>query len=148
MRKLMNIPLLLIPYIIYHLVALGEDKPDAIDTNQVMSIDLPSGAEWIMTTGHIVLILGLFFLVLEILKATWTTSNSPIIDHVASWSADTLLVGVHIGADCRHVDVLLDYNDGPRRRGGGIHDFVYRCATRFWRRLKSRNAKRLKRIYE
>ena len=52
--------------------------------NQVMSIDLPSGAEWIMTTGHIVLILGLFFLVLEILKATWTTSNSPIIDHVAS----------------------------------------------------------------
>lgn len=84
MRKLMNVPLLLIPYVIYHLVAVGEDKPEAIDTNEVMTIALPSGAEWMMTTGHIVLILGLFFLVLEILKATWTTSNSPIIDHVAS----------------------------------------------------------------
>jgi hypothetical protein len=75
---LRQIPLVGAIALIYWLVALV--APDALGRT-VLSVNLPSGAAFTLTTAHLLLVLGLVALYLEILKST---SAVQIIDHVVA----------------------------------------------------------------
>ena len=83
---LLAIPLMIIPFILYNLVAFGflgsagEGDPFGAP---VFSIDMISGASFGLDTGDLVILIALVLLFLEILKATRTGTGS-IIDHLLS----------------------------------------------------------------
>lgn len=85
MRALTNVPLLIVPFIAFNLVALGLVQTDASDPWQtvVMTMGMISGAMWSMDLGDLMVCLGLFLLFFEILKAT-RIGDHTIIDHVLS----------------------------------------------------------------
>ena len=85
MRALTNVPLLIVPFIAYNLVALRLVQTEAADPWQtvVMTLGMISGATWSMNLGDLMVGLGLFLLFFEILKATRVGDNT-IIDHVLS----------------------------------------------------------------
>ncbi|GIL00431.1 MAG: hypothetical protein BroJett030_03300 [Alphaproteobacteria bacterium] len=85
MRALTNVPLLIVPFIAYNLVALrlvATESEDPWET-VVMELGMISGATWSMNLGDLMIVLGLFLLFFEILKAT-RISNHTIIDHLLS----------------------------------------------------------------
>jgi hypothetical protein len=85
MHMLANVPLMIVPFIAYNLVAIGLVDTDAADpwSAIVMSVPMVSGAVWPMTLGDVMIALALFLLFFEILKATRIGSDS-IIDHLLS----------------------------------------------------------------
>ena len=89
MRVFSNIPLLLVPFGFYHGVTLMNGPGVDFVLYNVM---LRSGGIWAVTTGTLILTLGLSILLFEIYKATKTTTNAPIIDHLLSMIL--LLVGI------------------------------------------------------
>jgi hypothetical protein len=85
MSVLTNVPLMIVPFIAYNLVALGlvdSGTPDPW-VSVVSNITMLSGAVWTMTLGDVMVSLALFLLFFEILKATRVGSDS-IIDHLLS----------------------------------------------------------------
>jgi len=89
MRVFNNIPLLLVPFGFYHSVAFMNGP--AVD-QVIYEVTLNSGGIWRVTTGTVILTLGLSILLFEIYKATKTKSNEPILDHLLSMIL--LMVGV------------------------------------------------------
>ncbi len=85
MNILANIPLMIIPFIAYNLVALGLVAAGAADpwAGQVMQMTMVSGAVFTMSLGDVMVSLALFLLFFEIIKATRVGSDS-IIDHLLS----------------------------------------------------------------
>ena len=85
MSMLANIPLMIVPFIAYNLVALGLVDTTAADPwyTVVLQTGMVSGAVWTMTMGDLMIALGLFLLFFEILKATRIGSDT-IIDHLLS----------------------------------------------------------------
>jgi len=85
MQLLANVPLLIVPFIAYNLVALGLVDVNATDpwTSPVMQLAMVSGANWVMNLGDLMIVLGLFLLFFEILKATRIGADT-IIDHLLS----------------------------------------------------------------
>ncbi|MBX3512632.1 MAG: hypothetical protein KIT15_00575 [Xanthobacteraceae bacterium] len=74
-------PLLLISFAIYNMIAFlwaGSSW-----TATVFSVRMPSGAEWAISTGDILIAFTLFLLFFEVLKAARNTARS-IFDHVLS----------------------------------------------------------------
>lgn len=92
-RILIAAPLLLVPILIYALVALtsGDAGTAARLTASIFSIPMMSGGRWIFTIGDFVLLVGLITLFIEILKAARTKSDA-IVNH--SFSMLLLLVAV------------------------------------------------------
>jgi uncharacterized membrane protein len=85
MHILANVPLMIVPFIAYNLVALGlvdASEPDPW-SSIVVSVPMVSGAIWNMTLADVMIGLALFLLFFEILKATRVGSDS-IIDHLLS----------------------------------------------------------------
>jgi hypothetical protein len=85
MHVLANVPLMIVPFIAYNLVALGlvdASEPDPW-SSIVVSVPMVSGAIWNMTLADVMIGLALFLLFFEILKATRVGSDS-IIDHLLS----------------------------------------------------------------
>ncbi len=82
---LTNVPLLIVPFIVYNVVAIGIIGDGSVDpwAAEIMSLTMISGAEWKMTLGDLMITMGLFLLFFEILKATRVGANS-IIDHLLS----------------------------------------------------------------
>jgi hypothetical protein len=98
MRVIFGIfPLLVIPVILYNLIALGGG--DAQTTNaagqliqagqapiagllgeRFLGLPMISGVEWVLTKGDAIVLLAVTFLFLEILKST-STGTSTIINH-------------------------------------------------------------------
>lgn len=79
------IPLMIIPFILYNLTMvgmLGDGGVAALEA-EVFSLRMMSGATWTMSMGDLLVLIGLFFLFLEILKATRRSSAS-IMDHMLS----------------------------------------------------------------
>lgn len=85
MSMLTNVPLMIVPFIAYNLVALGLVDASSADpwVNVVMTLPMVSGAEWSMKMGDLMIVLGLFLLFFEILKATRVGADT-IIDHLLS----------------------------------------------------------------
>jgi hypothetical protein len=85
MSMLTNVPLMIVPFIAYNLVALGLVGGGAADPwlSVVAQFGMISGATWTMTLGDVMISLALFLLFFEILKATRVGSDS-IIDHLLS----------------------------------------------------------------
>ena len=80
-----HIPLLIVPFILYNIGAmglLGSSGGDIWDT-QIWSMTLISGGVWRMTLGDMLLLVGLVFMFFEILKST-RTSNASVLDHLLS----------------------------------------------------------------
>ena len=84
---LTNVPLMIVPFILYNVVIvgiLGNTDPD-VDVWQTVVLNMPmlSGVNWQMTLGDLMITLGLLLLFFEIMKATRIGANS-IIDHLLS----------------------------------------------------------------
>ena len=82
---LTNIPLMVIPFIVYNIVALGliGDGGASVWAVQVMDLNMISGAKWVMSLGDVMVTFALLLLFFEIMKATRIGADS-IIDHLLS----------------------------------------------------------------
>lgn len=77
-------PLLVLPFIIYNLVAFGlVGGMGAGWAAPVISVTMVSGGVWTLSVGDLLLLVGLAMLFLEVLKSTRTDSRS-IVDHMLS----------------------------------------------------------------
>jgi hypothetical protein len=83
---LASIPLLIVPFLLYNLGLAGVFGP-GIDgdpwADTVLSISMMSGGTFSMTLGDLMILIGLVFFFVEILKST-RTSNASIVDHLLS----------------------------------------------------------------
>jgi hypothetical protein len=81
---LRQIPLLIIPFILYNLALIGV-LGSAGDPwrDEIFSIAMLSGGIWTMTLGDILVVVALVLLFVEIVKSTGT-SNASIVDHILS----------------------------------------------------------------
>ncbi|MEZ4630430.1 MAG: hypothetical protein R2880_06950 [Deinococcales bacterium] len=80
MRIFWQIPTLIYPLIAYIVLALTQ----GINLNQILfEIPLMSGGRFMLSVQDLLLALGIFFLTVEIIKAT-RSGNSSIIDHMFS----------------------------------------------------------------
>ena len=82
---LVNVPLLIVPFIVFNVVGLGALGDGSADPwiAVIMSLTMISGEIWSMTLGDLMITLALALLFFEILKATRVGSSS-IIDHLLS----------------------------------------------------------------
>jgi hypothetical protein len=83
---LRNIPLLIIPFIIFNLGLTGLISVDgAADPWGMIILSLPmmSGGTWNLTLGDLLLLIALVLLFAEMVKAT-RTSNASVVDHLLS----------------------------------------------------------------
>lgn len=82
---LFNVPLMIVPLIVFNIVGLGllgATTPDPWAA-EVMSLTMISGEIWSMSLGDLMITLALLLLFFEIIKATRIGSSS-IIDHLLS----------------------------------------------------------------
>ena len=82
------IPLMIVPLIIFNLAIAGHlmgRAPFAGDpwAEVLFSVQMMSGGIWSMNFGQGLIVLGLAFLFVEVLKAT-RTNNTSVIDHMLS----------------------------------------------------------------
>ncbi len=90
MRLIFGIfPLLVIPVILYNLLALGSPNDLAASGQapiaemlgtRFLGLPMISGVEWVLTNGDAIVLLAVTFLFLEILKST-STGTATIINH-------------------------------------------------------------------
>lgn len=77
-------PLLVIPFLVYNLLAFtiygGQPAGWA---NQIFQIRMVSGTEWALTSGDLLLVVGLICLFFEVLKST-NTGRSSVVEHMVS----------------------------------------------------------------
>jgi hypothetical protein len=79
-------PLLLLPVIVYNLIALGggtllhHDIQDMLSYDHAITITMFSGDKWKFSFGDFLVMVSLALLFVEVVKATRTTSNE-IINH-------------------------------------------------------------------
>lgn len=78
---LVNFPLFLISFAIYNMIVFLTPGVSWSDT--LASVPMQSGGTWTITLGDALLALSLFFLFIEMLKATRTSSRS-LFDHILS----------------------------------------------------------------
>lgn len=74
-------PLLLISFAIYNMIAFL--LPGTSWTATVFSLQMPSGAQWAVSSGDLLIAFTLFLLFFEVLKAARNSARS-IFDHVLS----------------------------------------------------------------
>ena len=81
MGRIQIFPLLLIPALIYAMIAFpAGDKVTEAMASQAFAMPLASQALWVVTWGHIIVMLSVITLFLEILKST-TPSSAQMIDN-------------------------------------------------------------------
>lgn len=87
---LIAFPLLLIPVIIYNLVAMvslgGGVNGNAADTalrGPWFAIPMTSGGEWTVSLGDLIILVGLILLFFELIKAT-SSQREAIVNHALS----------------------------------------------------------------
>ena len=71
-------PKMIIPIIVYTLVAFIAGA--GVMSSELFSIRMVSGADWALTTGDLLVILGLFFLFIETVKAAGS-GTATILNH-------------------------------------------------------------------
>ena len=77
-------PLLIIPFLIYNAFAFTAygGSPAGWST-QLFSVPMVSGAVWALTSGDVLLVVGLVCLFFEVIKST-NTGRSSVIEHMVS----------------------------------------------------------------
>jgi len=80
---LTNVPLLIVPFIVYNIQIVFAAEGIGIWDRQVLELSMISGETWIMSMGDLMICMGLFLLFFEIIKATRVGANT-IIDHLLS----------------------------------------------------------------
>ncbi|ABI78325.1 conserved hypothetical protein [Hyphomonas neptunium ATCC 15444] len=85
LRALIVVPLLIIPIILYLFVSMsaGEGGTALRLQANLFSIAMMSGGRWAFSLGDFILLIGLIFLFIEILKAARTKSDA-IVNHSLS----------------------------------------------------------------
>lgn len=78
---MIGFPLLLIPLAIYNIFVFL--MPGVALTAPVTTITLPSGAGWVLTFGDAIALVGLFMLLIEVVKASRPGARS-LMDHLLS----------------------------------------------------------------
>jgi len=78
---LVAFPLLLIAFAIYNMVAFL--TPGVAWTDRVFGVPMPSGVEWAVSAGDLLIAFALFLLFFEVLKAARNTARS-LFDHLLS----------------------------------------------------------------
>lgn len=78
-------PLLVIPFLIYNAVGftLYAGLPDGWGASRILTIPMVSGQAWTLTSGDLLLVVGLVCLFFEMLKST-QTGRSSILEHILS----------------------------------------------------------------
>jgi hypothetical protein len=77
-------PLLLIPLILYNFIGfLFMGGNPAGWSQQLLTIPMVSGVQWSLTAGDLMLVAGLVFLFVEVIKSTNTGRNS-VVEHMLS----------------------------------------------------------------
>jgi hypothetical protein len=79
------IPLLLIPFVLYNLIAfgfVGASGATPFDA-QVFSMNMMSGGVFTLSLGDLLLLISLVLMFFEIIKSS-RTSNASVIDHLLS----------------------------------------------------------------
>ena len=77
----LGLPLLLIPFVIYNIVAFIFRLPDDIWTTQAATVHMMSGQDWVLTWEDLLLAFSIFLLWIEIIKSTRMGMRS-IMDHI------------------------------------------------------------------
>jgi hypothetical protein len=94
---LLGIPLLLIPFAIYNIIAFL--MPGVSWTNPITSITMVSGQAWTITAEDLLLAFSIVLLFGEIFKSARASSSRGLIDHMLSFAlfvvmgVEFLLVG-------------------------------------------------------
>jgi hypothetical protein len=89
--SLRAIPYSFLVFVLYNVVVLlfagssgtetdGAAAARALLESEIFSIPMISGATWALTWGDLILVIALFVLFIEILKATYTSTSS-LVDH-------------------------------------------------------------------
>jgi hypothetical protein len=80
-----NVPLMIVPLILYNLVIAGLAGISGADpwATDIVTMTMLSGGVWRMDLGDALIALGLVFMFFEILKST-RTSNASVLDHLLS----------------------------------------------------------------
>ncbi|MGN6551086.1 MAG: hypothetical protein ACTHJ3_14490 [Pararhizobium sp.] len=85
MPPVLTIPLMIIPFVLYNLASfglIGEGRGlQALDT-PILRLPMLSGSVWTMSFGDLLIVVALFVLFIEILKAT--RMRSAVLDHIFS----------------------------------------------------------------
>ena len=79
---LVGIPLLIIPFAIYNMIAFL--TPGVNWTDKVASVAMMSGETWTITPEDALITLALVLLFIEIFKASRASSSRGIVDHMLS----------------------------------------------------------------
>ncbi len=78
-------PLLLIPFLIYNVVAftMFGTNPESWRASGILTIPMVSGQNWVLTASDLLLVIGLVCLFFEVIKST-NTGRSSVIEHMLS----------------------------------------------------------------
>ncbi len=82
---LVALPLMIIPLILYNIAMLGMMGGSGVTSlsTVVTSLQMLSGADWTMSLGDVLIVFGLVFLFVEILKAS-RNGRASLINHMLS----------------------------------------------------------------
>ncbi|TWF50166.1 hypothetical protein [Neorhizobium alkalisoli] len=82
---LVALPLMIIPFILYNLAMIGLFGAGGVAALEdvVISLQMLSGANWTMNLGDVLIVVALFFLFIEILKASRNGRGS-LLNHMLS----------------------------------------------------------------
>lgn len=80
--SLRALPLIVIPFIVYNVMALfsGNLPPEEVFRKVVFSVPMLRGASWSFTWGDFVILVTMVCLFAELIKSTYTSSAS-LVDH-------------------------------------------------------------------
>jgi len=83
------LPLLIIPILLYNLIAIAQivsgnpDQAHAGLVAELFSVPMPSGGQWSVAGGDLLILLGLFMLFFELIKST-SSEHVAIVNHSLS----------------------------------------------------------------
>ena len=78
---ILGFPLLLVPFVIYNIVAFIFQMPDTFWTSRATTVPMMSGEDWELTWEDILIAVSIFLLWIEIIKSTRMGMRT-IMDHV------------------------------------------------------------------
>jgi len=118
---LRQIPLLIVPFILYNLALIGV-LGSAGDPwrDEIFSIAMLSGGIWTMTLGDILVVVALVLLFVEIVKSTGT-SNASIVDHILSTALFVAFLIEFLRSRRRALRLLHHHGDCAGRCAGRLH---------------------------